>query len=229
MERQTTQPWKKLIRGLLHHLGVISGSLGLTLLVLLVLPLMQTISKPLTEDLSLTSVDLGSLEPPPPTVQEEEPEPEEQQEEQPPQLEEMTEAPPLDLSSLELALNPGMGGGMGGGGDFAVNLNVAAAASNENAIDAVFSMADLDQEPRPTYQTGASRPKSLKGKGPAKVYVLFIVDENGRVTDPKVQKSDNPLFDNLAIKTVKKWRFEPGKRAGKPVRFRMRAPISFGK
>ncbi len=229
MEDRQVTTWKKLVRGLLHHLGVITGSIGLTLLVLLVLPLMQTISKPLTEDMQLTSVDLGSLEPPPPTVQEEESEPEEQQEEQPPQLEEMTEAPPLDLSQLELALNPGMGGGMGGSGDFAVKLNSVTAAANDESLDAVFSMADLDQKPRIVYQPGPVLDKKLRGKGPAKIYILFIVDENGRVTEPKVQKSDNPLFDNAALKAVSKWKFEPGKRGGQSVRFRMRVPISFPK
>ena len=110
--------WKRFWRGLLHRLGVMTGSVGLTLIVFLVLPLMQTISKPLTQDMSLTTVDLASLEPPPPAVQEEEPEQEQEKPEPPPQLQEITDTPPLDLSQLELALNPGLGGGLGTAGDF---------------------------------------------------------------------------------------------------------------
>ena len=32
-----------------------------------------------------------------------------------------------------------------------------------------------------------------------------------------------------ALKAVKQWKFEPGKRKGKPVQFRMRVPITFQK
>lgn len=59
------------------------------------------------------------------------------------------------------------------------------------------------------------------------VYILFIVDKNGRVKDPKVQKSDNPEFDNPALSAVKRWRFDPGKVGGQTVQFRMRVPITF--
>jgi len=33
----------------------------------------------------------------------------------------------------------------------------------------------------------------------------------------------------VAINCVKSWKFEPGKRNGEPVRFRMMAPITFPK
>jgi hypothetical protein len=39
--------------------------------------------------------------------------------------------PPLDLSQLDLALNPSFGDGVLGGGDFAVRLNAAATSSGD--------------------------------------------------------------------------------------------------
>jgi len=42
-----------------------------------------------------------------------------------------------------------------------------------------------------------------------------------------VQQSPDPVFDRAALDAIKKWKFEPGKRNGKPVRFRMRQPITF--
>jgi protein TonB len=59
------------------------------------------------------------------------------------------------------------------------------------------------------------------------VHIIFIVDKDGRVKSPLVQKSTNPAFDNAALAAIRRWRFEPGKRGGNAVQFRMRAPITF--
>ena len=208
-----------------HRMLVLLGAAALTVAFFVVLPLMQTIAKPPTSDLMLQSVELAQMEPPePPPPVEEEPEPEPEPEEAPPELAE--EAPPLDLSQLELALNPGFGDGMMGSGDFAVKLNTVISKSKED-VDAVFSMADLDQKPRVIYQPGPTLTRALRRKTPAKVNIIFIVDENGRVMEPRVRSSTNPLFDGPAVSAVKRWKFEPGKRGGKAVRFRMLAPVTF--
>jgi protein TonB len=49
------------------------------------------------------------------------------------------------------------------------------------------------------------------------------------VENPLVQSSSNPAFEAPALAAVKQWKFEPGKRNGEPVRFRMRVPITFPK
>ncbi|MBN1256993.1 MAG: TonB family protein [Planctomycetes bacterium] len=211
------------IRKLLHYLWVVSGASGLTLAFFLVLPLMQTISKPLIDDLLVQSVDTANLPPPPPPPEiEEEKEPE--PEEQPPELAE--EAPPLDLSQLELALNPGFNESWMGG-DFTVNLNTIASSGDD--LDALFSMADLDQKPRIMYQASPILTRALRAKAPGTVYIIFIVNKRGQVEKPIVQKSTDPIFDKPALAAVKQWKFEPGKRNGQPVRFRMRIPITFQK
>ncbi len=208
-----------------HRAAVFVGALVLTLVFFIVLPVIQTISKPPANDLALQTVDVANLEPPPPAPIEEEPPPEPEPEEQPPEL--IEEAAPLDLSQLELALNPGFGGGWGGAADFAVKLNTLAAATGGGDMDAVFSMADLDQKPRVLYQPGPTLTKQLRRKAPGKVNIIFIVDEQGRVEDPRVRSSTDPIFEDPALKAVKKWKFEPGKRGGQAVRFRMLAPITF--
>jgi len=207
-----------------YRLLVIAGAGALTFAFFIVLPLMQTISKPPANDLTVQTVDLAQVEPPPPPPMEEEPEPEPEPEEAPPEL--VEEAPPLDLSQLELALNPGLSAGFMGAGDFAVKLNTAVSRSSED-LDAVFSMADLDQKPRVMYQPGPSLTRQLRRKTPAKVNIIFIVDENGRVVEPRVRNSTDPDFEQPALSAVKRWKFEPGKRGGKAVRFRMLAPITF--
>ncbi len=139
----------------------------------------------------------------------------------------LEETPPLDLSQLELALNTGFTGDWTAG-DFGVRLNTAA-ASDSASVDALFSLADLDQKPRAIFQPGPVLTPQLRQRSPGTVYVIFIVDERGRVENPSVQSSTDPIFDTAALNAVKQWKFEPGKRNGQAVRFRMRVPITFPK
>lgn len=213
----------RFIRITFHFFAVLFGAVGLTLAFFLVLPLMQTITKPPSDQLVVQNVDVANIPPPPPPP-EEEPEEEEEEEEEPPELNE--EMPPLDLSQLELALNPGFGDGWMSG-DFAIKLNAESGGGDD--VDALFSMSDLDQKPRVLYQPSPTLSAEARRKTPGTVYVIFIVDQNGRVENPMVQSSTDPVFERPALASVRQWKFEPGKRNGQSVRFRMRVPIVFPK
>ena len=216
-------------QGVIRILGFavgVAGMLGL----MLVLPLLESITSTPPSDLMLQGVATANVPPPPPPPMEEEreEEPEKPQEAEPPKLAE--DAPPLDLSMLELALNPGTGGGSFGG-DFAVRLPVGEGSKEGSggAVEELFSMSDLDQKPRAIYQTSPQIGSKLRKAAPATVYVLFVVDQRGRVENPIVQSSTDPQFEAPALSAVKQWRFEPGKRNGQAVKFRMRVPITFPK
>jgi protein TonB len=214
-----------LLGGAVKRLFALAGAAALTLLFFMVLPLIQAISQTPTADLMVQSVDTAQLPPPPPPPPEEEPEEEPEPEEQPPELTE--EAPPLDLSQLQLVLNPG---GLSDGwtaGDFAVDLGAMTGGAKD--VDALFSLADLDQKPRVIYQPSPIQDAKIRKRAPGTVYILFIVNERGRVENPIVQSSTDPLFERSALAAIKKWKFEPGKRKGEAVRFRMRVPITFPK
>jgi protein TonB len=61
-----------------------------------------------------------------------------------------------------------------------------------------------------------------------RVIVSFIVEKDGSLTDIKVEKSIDPLFDKEAVRVVKsmpKW--EPGMWNGKPARVKFFVPIRF--
>lgn len=213
----------EVIKEVMHGLLVAGGALALTLALFLVLPLIETISKPPTADAMVRGMDV--VAPPPPPPPQEEPPPDEPEEEVPPP--ELDDAvAPLDLSQLELALNPGYGGD---GLLPDVTNRLVNGASSGGDVDALFSLSDLDQKPRAMYQPSPTLDAKLRKNAPATVYVLFVVDQNGRVQDARVQSSSNPMFDMSALNAVKKWKFEPGKRNGVSVRFRMRVPISFPK
>lgn len=197
---------------------------GLTLALFLVLPLMQHLSKPPQSDLVVRAVDTAKLDSPPPPPKEKHQE-EIEPEEIPPELQESVK--PLDLSQLEMALNPGLSDSLLGG-DFAVNLNTAVSSQTQD-VEALFSIADLDQKPRIVYQPSPILTKEMRSKLPGTVYIIFVVDQQGKVQNPIVQKASDPVFEKSAINAIKQWKFEPGKRNGRPVRFRMRVPITFPK
>lgn len=211
--------------GLLHRALVFGAGTGATLAIFLLIPVLQSLTAPPEADLVVQEIHTSEPEPPVPEAEaetESEPEPEEE----PPELTE--EAPPLDLQQLELALNPGIGDGALAG-DFAVKLNVAAATNAAKEAEDLFSLGDLDQKPRPVRQTPPNVTKEMRKRGPGTVHVVFVVDKDGRVEAPVVQKSTDSIFDTPAVNAVKQWKFEPGMRGGKPVRFRMRVPITFPK
>ena len=220
-----------IFRWIAVNASAIVGGFAITLGLFLILPVLEAISAPAEADLLVRDADVAALPPPPPPPPPEEKEEEKAEDEPPPPPKLAEETPPLDLSQLELALNVGMGGG-GVAGDFAVKLPVDAKTAAEGGAggdEALFSLSDLDQKPRVIFQPSPNIAPKLRKKTPATVYVIFSVDPRGRVENPLVQSSSNPEFDSAALAAVKQWKFEPGKRGGQAVRFRMRVPITFPK
>jgi protein TonB len=211
-----------MFKAMVHRLLVAGGAVVLTMAFFLVLPLMQTLAKPADTGTVLTRFDTTELEPPPPPP---EPEPEEPdpEDEEPPELE-PDEAPPVSLSEIEVALGSNIGEGWLRG-DFAATLSNIATKAEEDG--GVYDIADLDQKPRVVYQPNPMVNSAIRRKAPGKVFIIFIVDEEGRVVKPKIQKSSDSVFEQASLSAVKQWKFEPGKRNGKPVRFRIRVPITF--
>jgi protein TonB len=61
-----------------------------------------------------------------------------------------------------------------------------------------------------------------------KVYVSFVVDKDGSVTDVQVVRGVDKTLDNAAIKVVKSLtKFTPGKQRGKAARVKYNIPIVF--
>ncbi len=79
----------------------------------------------------------------------------------------------------------------------------------------------ISQE-RPKYPYAMAR-FGLRGQ----VLIDFVVDQQGRVREPVIAESDNPEFDEPALKALRQWKFQPGTLAGQPVNTRMRVPIVF--
>jgi protein TonB len=92
----------------------------------------------------------------------------------------------------------------------------------------VMSSVQLDNAPRARFQPTPVYPFEAKHAGiTGRVQVDFIVDERGEVQDQRIVNSSNRIFEEATLRAVAKWRFEPGRRQGTIVKFRMTVPVMF--
>jgi protein TonB len=87
---------------------------------------------------------------------------------------------------------------------------------------------NLDNPPRTRLQAAPMFPFEAKRDGrTGEVLVEFVVNEHGRVLDPKVVRSSHAMFEEPTLRAVSKWQFEPGRQRGRIVSFRMVVPVVF--
>jgi len=104
----------------------------------------------------------------------------------------------------------------------------SAAASPQGAKAPVYKPGDgvsapiLVKQVKPQYTAKA---KDAKVQGT--VLIECVVETDGTVGDVKVTKSLDEDLDQEAIKAVKQWRFEPGKKDGKAVRVQITLEMTF--
>ncbi|MBL9147735.1 MAG: energy transducer TonB [Phycisphaerae bacterium] len=147
------------------------------------------------------------------------------------------DAPALDNVSLS-AIEAALSGVSAGGGDFGETLTFRSGgriggtgregSTLQEKFEDAFEMAEMDQRPRPVFQAAPTYPSEMRGKKQeALVTVIFVVDEEGKVQNARVERASHPAFEAPALSAVRKWKFEPGMRGGERVSCRMRVPIRF--
>jgi protein TonB len=60
-----------------------------------------------------------------------------------------------------------------------------------------------------------------------RVFIQFVVDESGNVTNPRVTRGVHKLLDQEALRAVKTLQCEPGKQRGEAVKVQMSLPVTF--
>lgn len=146
-------------------------------------------------------------------------------------------APALEiasLSSIESALS-----GKGAGGDFGEALGfyqggridgkgTKGPLALSDSSQTSFNMSEIDQKPRAIYQSTPEYPTEMRGKKTeGVVVVLFVVDPSGKVTQQRIEQTNNPAFEKPALDAIKKWKFEPGVKGGERVACKMRVSLRF--
>jgi len=199
--------------------AVIFG-VGFTAVLFGFIPFAHRVAKP-NRALELRAASVVEL---PPPVEEEAPPPPPEEEKPPedvpePQLAEMQQEIPLQAN---LEVTEGKGGSFLGYGEI---RSLTAAGSVQ---DDTFDVADLEKRPEPVSQVSPTYPAELrKAKVGGVVTLVCVLDETGRVEDPRVVNSTRPEFEKPALEAFRKWRFSPGQKDGQPVRTYIRIPVRF--
>lgn len=198
----------------------IIASVGFTALLFGFIPFAHRVNKP-ERTLELRKTVTADLPPPveesPPATVEEMRPPEAAPAE--PQLAETPQQVPL-VADLEVAT--------GSGGVWAGFGNVRSITAHESMREEAFEVADLEKRPEPISQVAPAYPAELRrAKIEGVVTLAFLLDETGRVADPRVENSTRPEFEQPALEAIRKWRFRPGMKDGQAVRTYVRIPIRF--
>jgi TonB family protein len=104
----------------------------------------------------------------------------------------------------------------------------ALSAAPQGAEGPVYTVGDGVSAPvvvkqvKPQYTAEAKRAK-IQGT----VTLEAIVETDGTVGDVSVTKGLEPGLDEQAVKALRLWRFEPGKKDGKAVRVRITLEMTF--
>lgn len=191
-----------------------------TVAVFAILPFMQYLGKFANPGVQVATED-SSVQPPPPPPDEVPPPPEEKEKQEEPEMKEPP--PPMTLSQLEMALNPGDGGGVG---DFGFNDFKTGIDSLEGMQ--IFSLADVDKKPSALVMSEPLYPYSMQqSKTKGRVVVDFVLDAQGKVHRARATKSTHREFEEAAIQCVQRSTWIPASKDGKPVACKVRIPIDF--
>jgi protein TonB len=199
--------------------AVIFG-VGFTAVLFGFIPFAHRVANP-DRSLELRATSVVELPPPiedeaPPPLMEEDKLPEAQPE---PQFAETQQQIPLS-ADLEVAL--GSGGALAGFGEIR-SLTAATEIQDET-----FDVSELEKRPEAVSQVSPAYPPELrKAKIEGTVTLVFVLSEEGRVEEPRVENSSRPEFEKPALEAIRKWRFRPGEKDGQPVRTYIRVPMRF--
>jgi RNA polymerase sigma factor (sigma-70 family) len=91
-----------------------------------------------------------------------------------------------------------------------------------------YELNTLDSPPRPTFQGPPKYPFELRRNGvQGEATVDLIVGPDGVAHNAFVVDGTHPAFADAALEAVKSWKFNPGKKGGKPVSTHNQVPIGF--
>ncbi|MCI0536786.1 MAG: energy transducer TonB, partial [Verrucomicrobiales bacterium] len=203
----------------LHVAVSVAFSVGLTAILFGIIPFAHRIAKP---ERSLELRKTGAADLPPPVEEETTPPPEAEKPPEAPPEPTLAETPQQIPLSADLEVAAGAGGALAGFGE------VRALTAIEGVKDEAFDVADLEKRPEAVSQIPPTYPPELrKARIEGSVTLVFVLSEEGRVEEPRVENSSRPEFEKPALEAIRKWRFRPGMKDGQAVRTYIRIPMKF--
>jgi protein TonB len=200
---------------------LVLGALAVSLAIFVALPLLDALAPAPAAHYEVRSVNTLALPPPPPP-----PPPSAVLAEEPPPrpVPRLEEPPRLVPVVTALALAPPVGNPQG---DYAVHFGFTPALDLPG--DLVFDVADIDAPPRPIARIPPPYPPTARLRRiEGELVAEFIVTADGAVRDVQIVDAQPPgIFEQTALQTIRRWRFEPGLRDGAPVDVRVRQKLTF--
>lgn len=205
---------------------LVANAVVVTIATIVSLPLLDLLSSPPPPTLTVRRVETVELPlppppPPPPAadlVRMPTPRP----------LPRLVEAPQTvaTVAAPHLDLAPDLPAGIG---DVAIRFPVATEAVLVAPDDLIFDVLDADSPPHPLGRlTPLYPPQARMRRVEGEVQVEFVVTADGAVTDAAVVYAEPAgVFEDAVLHTVRRWRFEPGVKDGRPVAVRVRQRMTF--
>ena len=123
--------------------------------------------------------------------------------------------------------------------DVQMEVEIVEVVEEVEEEDEIFNFYVL--EDKPTFPLGGEAgllkwiaentkyPEIAKENGiSGRVFVGFVIDKQGKVTDVNVLRGVDPYLDKEAVRVVKSMpNWKPGKQRGKPVKVQFQVPINF--
>ena len=194
---------------------------GFTALLFGFIPFAHQVNKP-SSSVELVRTSVVEL---PPQQEVEESRPPEQEVEKPPEAApepQLAETPQQIPLSADLEVAVGSGGALAGFGE------IRSLTSAQEIPDETFDVSELEKRPEAVSQVAPAYPPELrKAKIEGTVTLVFVLSEDGRVEEPRVENSSRSEFEKPALEAIRKWRFHPGEKDGQPVRSYIRVPMRF--
>ena len=191
---------------------------GITGVLFGIIPFSHIVAKP-KGVVELVKVGVADL---PPAAENEAPPPAPEPEKKPEAVPEpqLVDAPQQMSLSADLEVAVGAGGGLAGFGEAQKMM------ATETKQESAFDVSELEKRPEPISQVAPTYPAELrKAKVEGMVTLVFLLSEEGRVEDARVETSSRPEFERPALEAIRKWRFRPGMKDGQPVSTYLRIPM----
>jgi TonB family protein len=115
-------------------------------------------------------------------------------------------------------------------GDPGSGTALAAPPASVNSTEPypIYAVGGEVKPPKPVYHPDPSYTKSAqKAKTQGTVALAIVITPGGDVQDVEVCKNLEPSLDQRAVETVRRWRFEPATKDGKPVATHINVEVTF--
>jgi protein TonB len=112
--------------------------------------------------------------------------------------------------------------------DLAVAGGAGVDMASQDVEAMVFSETDVDEPPRELSTTPLQFPDAARSANAGGTLVVeILIGRDGRVESVQIDESPHPSISREAERTIPKWKFQPGKNKGIPVRVRALKRIKF--